>query len=300
MKSSREFQQTYNIGSLISLSKMTTRAVRGAVGTKSSPVKTQFQFGPWTLSAVKSHILESEGEVREKFENQLELPQVPEMIFAENILRVQHSAGYGIEFNALDALKLVDAHHDPLKVAVAEAWKEARSECEHINEVVKRFDWTFTTPYKGTLLGEGSTELKVEATDERIDIEKLKVREKIHFYEDILLFEDELSDNGSSLINVKIRVMPTSFFILLRQFMRVDSVILRILDTRIYHEAGKNYILREHCIKEAKAEDVQVPPHIVTDPNEMSRLLPVKTETFEKLIFPEQSSQQSDSHDAIR
>lgn len=48
------------------------------------------------------------------------------MIFADNVLRVVHSDGYGIEFNALDALKRVDAHHDPLKVAVSQAWREAR------------------------------------------------------------------------------------------------------------------------------------------------------------------------------
>lgn len=57
----------------------------------------------------------------------MELPQVPEMIFADNVLRVVHDDGYGIEFNALDALKCVDAHHDPLKVAVSQAWREARS-----------------------------------------------------------------------------------------------------------------------------------------------------------------------------
>ena len=45
---------------------------------------------------------------------------------------------------------------------------------------------------------------QVSETTERIDLEKLKVREKIHFYEDILLFEDELSDNGTSIMNVKI------------------------------------------------------------------------------------------------
>lgn len=61
-----------------------------------------------------------------RFESQLELPQVPEMIFADNVLRVVHSDGYGIEFKALDALKRVDAHHDPLKVAVSQAWREAR------------------------------------------------------------------------------------------------------------------------------------------------------------------------------
>ena len=48
------------------------------------------------------------------------------MIFADNVLRVEHAGGFGIEFNALDALKCVDAHHDPLKVAVSEAWREAR------------------------------------------------------------------------------------------------------------------------------------------------------------------------------
>jgi len=44
----------------------------------------------------------------------------------------------------------------------------------------------------------------VSETTERIDLEKLKVREKIHFYADILLFEDELADNGSSMLSVKI------------------------------------------------------------------------------------------------
>lgn len=34
-------------------------------------------------------------------------------------------------------------------------------------------------------------------------MEKLKVREKILFYEDMLLFEDELADNGTSLLNVR-------------------------------------------------------------------------------------------------
>ena len=61
-----------------------------------------------------------------RFEKDLKLPQVPEMIFADNILRIEHSAGFGIEFNALDALRLVDAEQDLVKVAVTQAWREAR------------------------------------------------------------------------------------------------------------------------------------------------------------------------------
>lgn len=45
---------------------------------------------------------------------------------------------------------------------------------------------------------------KVSKTSERIDIEKLKAREQIMFFDDVLLFEDELHDHGVSMISVKI------------------------------------------------------------------------------------------------
>lgn len=54
------------------------------------------------------------------------------------------------------------------------------------------------------------------------------------------------------------RVMPSSFFILLRYFLRIDNVMLRINDTRIYHELGKNYLLREFTSREAKVQDIRV------------------------------------------
>ncbi|KAH3728632.1 TIP41-like protein [Dreissena polymorpha] len=255
-----------------------------ASAPRPEPEKSEFWYGPWSYKAVKSHILESEGPARERFEGSLELPQVPEMIFAGNILRIQHTCGFGVEFNCLDALKRVDPHNDHLKVAASQAWKEARSDCEHINEVVKPFDWTYTTDYKGTLFGDG---LQVEGTTERIDMEKLKLREKIHFYDDVMLFEDELSDNGTSVMSVKIRVMPSSFFILLRQYMRVDSVIVRVLDTRLYHEAKNNYILREHTCKDSKIDDLKAPINVICDPNEVAQILPVRNELFEKIVFPE-------------
>ena len=46
--------------------------------------------------------------------------------------------------------------------------------------------------------------LKVTETAERIDMEKLKAREQIMFFDDVLLFEDELHDHGVSMIRVKI------------------------------------------------------------------------------------------------
>ena len=44
----------------------------------------------------------------------------------------------------------------------------------------------------------------MEETDERIDYEKLKKQERIAFYDEVILFEDELADNGVAVFSVKI------------------------------------------------------------------------------------------------
>ncbi len=93
-------------------------------------------------------------------------------------------------------------------------------------------------------------------TDERINIEKLKIPEQISFFEEICLFEDELSDHGISSLVVKIRVMPSSFYILQRFFLRVDDVVIRVYDTRIYHESSNNYLIREYTEKESLVKDL--------------------------------------------
>ena len=41
-------------------------------------------------------------------------------------------------------------------------------------------------------------------TKDRIDLDKLKVKEKIYFYEEMILYEDELADNGMAQLVVKI------------------------------------------------------------------------------------------------
>ena len=65
---------------------------------------------------------------------ELELPSLPEMVFGDNTLQIDHAAGFGIQFNALDALRLVDNKHDLMKVAVAEEWQNSR--WVHVNNTV--------------------------------------------------------------------------------------------------------------------------------------------------------------------
>lgn len=71
---------------------------------------------------------------------------------------------------------------------------------------------------------------------DRIPVERLgpSSGEPILFYDDIVLYEDELADNGTSIVNVKVRVMPSGFLVLQRFFLRVDEVVFRVFDTRLY------------------------------------------------------------------
>ena len=45
---------------------------------------------------------------------------------------------------------------------------------------------------------------QVAETEERIDYQKLKMQERIAFYDEVILFEDELADNGAAIFSVKI------------------------------------------------------------------------------------------------
>ncbi|CAG8666844.1 3901_t:CDS:2, partial [Paraglomus occultum] len=116
-------------------------------------------------------------------------------------------------------------------------------------DIVKPYDWTYTTTYSGTLRQPVNGHI-FEPTGERIDIEKLRAPEPILFYNENVLYEDELADNGTAILFVKVRVMPSGFFALHRFFLRVDNVLFRMNDTRVYHEFGSDKITREFMSRE--------------------------------------------------
>jgi type 2A phosphatase activator TIP41 len=64
----------------------------------------------------------------------------------------------------------------------------------------------------------------------------------IRHYGEVVLFEDELGDKGFSKVNVRYRVMDDCFFILHRSYTRVDHVLVRILDTRIFCKLDEGLI----------------------------------------------------------
>ncbi len=143
---------------------------------------------------------------------------------------------------------------------------------EDLKTIDHTFDWCFSTPYKGSMGSLSSdlvklnseivefkqliTSLKKDSdlpfaahldytSKVEIPVSKLGPENPIRHFGEVLLFEDELGDKGYSKANVRFRVMDDCFFILLRSYVRVDHVLVRILDTRIYHEFDTNTIIRD-------------------------------------------------------
>lgn len=99
-------------------------------------------------------------------------------------------------------------------------------------------------------IGETETVSAWQHSSIGINYDRLSQREEILSFSDIMLFEDELHDHGVARANVKARMMDSCFFILHRFFLRVDHVLVRVLDTRFYHEFGSDVVIREIKLQE--------------------------------------------------
>lgn len=214
----------------------------------------------------------------------------PEMIFGDNLVAIEHpSSHWGIKFDAFGALDRVDKTGEKrLKVAYSKEWHQSREDTHDIKEVIKPFDWSYTTDYKGDL-APGSPAFHVSS--EPIPLELLKRPDPILFFDDVILYEDELADNGITMVSCKIRVMPARLLLLCRLFMRLDNVLLRLRDTRIYIDFGKKEVIREYIEREeaydtvredlaGRRDDVTA---VLRDSNQMAELLPIVTKTLESV-----------------
>jgi type 2A phosphatase activator TIP41 len=96
-----------------------------------------------------------------------------------------------------------------------------------------------------------------EASSTPIPIELLKRPDPILFFDEVMLYEDELADNGISMLSCKIRVMPSRLLLLCRFFMRLDNVVVRLRDTRVYVDFDTGEVIREYQAKEEQYEKVR-------------------------------------------
>lgn len=255
----------------------------------------------WEIASRKRSILNSSSV--EQWEQKLETNHLPEMAFGESSLVLKHAeSGTKIHFNAFDALSgWKQEGLPPVEVPAAAQWKFRSKPFE---QVILDYDYTFTTPYCGSETIEldtdkhgsgnildGSSSLHWEDCNEKIDVVALASKEPILFYDEVVLYEDELADNGVSLLTVKVRVMPSCWFLLLRFWLRVDGVLMRLRDTRmhcVFSDSGNPVILRESCWREATvqalaAKGFPTDSAAYSDPSIISQRLPVIMHRTQKL-----------------
>lgn len=200
----------------------------------------------WTISATDGPIASSDAYERLGTELGIKLPS---MLFDCTCLTAR-MGDFELRFDAAGALRGVGAADPDIKVKAAAKWsaRPAAPDVE-IGTVEDASDWTFSTKYQGTV----STSSE-NGNDSVVGMDNNALRDTslpILFSTQLILFEDELDDNGTTSYRVRIRVMPGFFFILTRFFLRVDSVLVRIFETRYFHAFGSPVIIRDTVHKEA-------------------------------------------------
>ncbi|KAE9589363.1 hypothetical protein Lal_00000617 [Lupinus albus] len=258
----------------------------------------------WLIETRRNSILNSSSV--QQWEQKLETSHLPEMVFGENTLILKHLvSGTKIHFNAFDALSgWKQEALPPVEVPAAAKWKFRTKPSQ---QVILDYDYTFTTPYCGSgrieidedLNGRDNAEetktLNWEVCKEQIDVAALTSKEPILFYDEVVLYEDELADNGVSLLTVKVRVMPSSWFLLLRFWLRVDGVLIRLRETRMHFIFGGStnpIILRETCWRESTFQDLSAKGKPFEsaayndDPSIISQRLPIIFYKTQKLVIP--------------
>ncbi|KAF6059949.1 TIP41-like family protein [Candida albicans] len=250
--------------------------------------KPSISVNGWSVFTTKKPILNS-LELDHLAETKFDFP-LPEMIFGNNNVRIRNDVTGGtIEFNAIDALSSLDPNC-PLKVSCHEEWlKSRRSKHAKNLDGLKPYDWTYSTNYKGTLQ---NLDLK-SSTLHEIPIDKLTKPDPILFFDEAILFEDELADNGISILSYKIRVMPTCLLLLCRFFLRIDDVIFRVRDTRCYIDFETNTLIREYKVQEqeydkvmslVKVKNNKDPKKLFRDSNWVSQNIPVLNKEIETIV----------------
>ena len=249
--------------------------------------KKSISISGWHVHSTKSNSIMGQREIT-SVEETVRTKHVPEMMFNSE-LRLKHTQSeVEFTFNATEALKEWKlAKNEVIKVKNSERWmqlhleryggkkteeeenkreegKEKNEETQSerttvldIDELAKEgssYDWTFTTPYRGTTTvrgediggggggeeGVNSSEkntsdnnIRWKPTEERLDMALLTRRDPIELFDEISLYESELDDHGVSSLSVKIRVTESCWFLLLRFWLCVDGVLIRSRETRL-------------------------------------------------------------------
>jgi type 2A phosphatase activator TIP41 len=124
-------------------------------------------------------------------------------------------------------------------------------------EAVFHYDWTYSTPFSGKVYGNTGSSTWTQLEKSAMPMELLTDQSvPILLFDEVILLEDDLHDNGEVQLSVKLRVMPTCAFILSKLFLRVDGVLMRVRECRMLVDFGRHKLFRDITWRECKWEDL--------------------------------------------
>ena len=209
------------------------------------------RFNGWRIETTEGPIAstaalqELRTRLQGKAQTEEKLPKLPEAVFPKNKLELKHEAtGQTLSFDAEGALlqwlknSLVHGSSGlTVPAAALGSWKDkVQEQAQKTGETVRRdWDWTYASDYTGIGADAHGAPLAWGAhAGAGIDMALLRKREPILFFADLPFYSDDLHDNGASESRVRIRVMPSCFFVLLRHWLRIDGTLIRQYDARYF------------------------------------------------------------------
>ena len=134
----------------------------------------------------------------------------------------------------------------------------------NIGSTTFHYDWTYSTPFCGNVYG---TQKRPWIPLEQSGMPMQLLTDQsvpILYFDSVILYEDDLHDNGQVEYTVKVRVMPTCAYILCKLFLRIDHVLLRVRECRLLVEFSTQTIFRDITWRECAWKDLPL-HHLPTE-----------------------------------
>ena len=211
--------------------------------------------------------------IKNKEENKLFINHLPEIFYGFNrLFLINKSKNFCYEFNPLQMLSLTNYNIRNKLLQEKEIYyipSQAKSQYSKSGDedIKNEEDWSFSSPYMGHITSIDKTVMskyypEIKETKKFI-IEKSNIKfpetkiENVLNYNQIHFFEDELGDIGFSEGKIGFGVMNECFIGLMRCYLRVDNMVIRNIDTKIYHKFGDKFIIRNFFIKEKTYDELK-------------------------------------------
>ena len=235
---------------------------------------SKFSYKGWDFYSHTENMLNSKDLdilIKNKEENGLYISHLPEIFYGFNrLFLLNESQNFCYEFNPLQMLSLTNNNVRQKLLKEKEIYyipTQAKSQYSKTDDTKNEMDWSFSSPYMGHITSINNcimnkyypkiNETKKFRTEKsNIIFPEIKV-ENVLNYNQVQFFEDELDDIGLSEGKIGFGVMDQCFLGLMRCYLRVDNMLVRNIDTKIYHKFGEKYIIRNFSVKEKTYDELK-------------------------------------------